>query len=424
MLRPQKYNGFYFSSQHFVLRFQYLCCMKLKGLFLLFCLSSLALQAQWKKQILTGNKDLFDLHFQKGFLLIGGSSSALFASTDTGRTMKTIGLSIPTNLRAVWAINQDTFLVTGENARVLKTNDGGITWSQKHVRTAAYAYDMKFQTKYGIAVGKDFMIISSTNFGESWTLDTTAPIGKSINSVAIMPNGQCWAAADSGYLLHKHLTEKKWQLLKHPSVCHFKAIQTFGDSVLLIVGSVIDTLQPNNIKNSIIKSTDNGKTFNEASATEMRALLGMHFNSPDSGYLCGSNGLILKCNNPMDQAFRGLQLSNTASSYNAICVINGTGVAVGDGGLVARTNNYGGYGLQLDNNIDKALAIFPNPNNGKFTIQAFQESDAIRVSNALGQAIPFEIDSNYVINLKAYKGLAIVQIVQGEKITTLKAWVE
>jgi hypothetical protein len=156
----------------------------------------------------------------------------------------------------------------------------------------------------------------------------------------------------------------------------------------------------------------------------MRALLGMHFNSPDSGYLCGSNGLILKCNNPMDQAFRGLQLSNTASSYNAICVINGTGVAVGDGGLVARTNNYGGYGLQLDNNIDKVLAIFPNPNNGKFTIQAFQESDAIRVSNALGQAIPFEIDSNYVINLKAYKGLAIVQIAQGEKITTLKAWVE
>jgi photosystem II stability/assembly factor-like uncharacterized protein len=398
--------------------------MKLKCLFLLYCLSSLALHAQWKKQTLTGNKDLFDLHFQKGFLLIGGSNSALYTSTDTGKTLKTIGLSTPTNLRAVWAINQDTFLVTGENARILKTNDGGKTWSQKHVRTAAYAYDIKFQSMYGIAVGKDFMIISSSNYGESWTLDTTAPIGKSIHSVAIMPNGQCWAAADSGYLLHKHLTEKKWQLLKHPSVCNFKALQTFGDSVLLIVGSVVDTFQPNNIKNSIIKSTDNGKTFYEVSATEMRALLGMHFISPDSGYICGSNGLILKCNNPMDQAFRGLQLSNTASSYNAICVINGTGVAVGDGGLIARTNNYGGYGLQLDNNIDNPLAIFPNPNTGKFTLQAFQEHDAIHISNALGQAIPFEIDSNYVISLKAYKGLAIVQIVQGEKMTTIKIWVE
>ena len=398
--------------------------MKLKGLFLLYCLSSIALQAQWKKQTLTGNKDLFDLHFQKGFLLIGGSNSALYTSTDTGKTLKTIGLSTPTNLRAVWAINQDTFLVTGENARVLKTNDGGKTWSQKYVRTAAYAYDLKFQTKYGVAVGKDFMIISSTNYGESWTLDTTAPLGKSIHSVAIMPNGQCWAAADSGYLLHKHLTEKKWQLLKHPSVCNFKAIQTFGDSVLLIVGSVIDTFQPNNIKNSIIKSTDNGQTFNEVSATEMRALLGMHFISPDSGYICGSNGLILKCNNPMDQAFRGLQLSNTASSYNAICVINGTGVAVGDGGLLARTNNYGGYGLQLDNNIDNPLAIFPNPNTGKFTLQAYQKPDAIHISNALGQALPFEIDYNNNISLKAYQGLAIVQIVQGEKMTTIKVWVE
>ena len=390
----------------------------------MYCLSSLVLQAQWKKQTLTGNKDLFDLHFQKGFLLIGGSNSALYTSTDTGKTLKTIGLSTPTNLRAVWAINQDTFWVTGENARVLKTNDGGKTWSQKHVRTAAYAYDIKFQAKYGIAVGKDFMIISSNNYGESWTLDTTATIGKSINSVAIMPNGQCWAAADSGYLLHKYLIEKKWQLLKHPSVCNFKAIQTFGDSVLLIVGSVIDTFQPNNIKNSIIKSTDNGKTFNEVSAIEMRALLGMHFNNPDSGYLCGSNGLILKCNNPMDQAFRGLQLSNTASSYNAIFVINGTGVAIGDGGLLARTINYGGYGLQLDNNTDSPLAIFPNPNNGKFTIQAPQQADAIRLINTLGQAIPYDIDSNLNISLKAFKGLAFLQIVQGEKMTTIKVWAE
>ena len=126
----------------------------------------------------------------------------------------------------------------------------------------------------------------------------------------------------------------------------------------------------------------------------------------------------------MDQAFRGLQLSNTASSYNAIFVINGTGVAIGDGGLLARTINYGGYGLQIYNNTDSPLAIFPNPNNGKFTIQAPQQADAIRLINTLGQAIPYDIDSNLNISLKAFKGLAFLQIVQGEKMTTIKVWVE
>jgi photosystem II stability/assembly factor-like uncharacterized protein len=398
--------------------------MKLKSLLLLYFLSTFILQGQWKKQTLTGNKDLFDVHFKKGFMVIGGSNSALYTSIDTGKTLKTITLSIPTNLRAVWAFNHDTFIVTGENARILKTTNGGTTWSQKYVRTAAYAYDIQFQSQFGLAVGKDFMIISSNNFGESWTLDTTASIGKNINSVSIMPNGQCWAVADSGYLLHKHLATKKWQLTKYPSVCNFKAIQTFGDSVLLIVGSVIDTTQPNNIRNSFLKSCDNGQTFQEVFAPEMRALLGMHFTSPDSGYICGSNGLILKCNNPMDQSFRGLQLSNTASSYNAINVFNGIGVAIGDGGLIARTVNYGGFGLHTEMLTEETFIVFPVPNHGRFTIPNLAIGNPIKIFNQLGQAIDFEMDNFNTFNVKTYKGPLIIQSQQDNLVKTLKVLVE
>jgi len=49
-------------------------------------------------------------------------------------------------------------------------------------------------------------------------------------------------------------------------------------------------------------------------------------------------------------------LNDAPRSLIVVITNNAHGVAVGDGGLIARTNNYGGYGLQIDNNIDKSLS--------------------------------------------------------------------
>ena len=388
------------------------------------CSAGLNANAQWKKTTLTGNKDLFDLHFNQGHLLIGGFNSALYSSNDSGKTLKALSLNIPQNIRGVWVFHPDTLLIIGENARVQKSYDGGKTWSQKYVRTAAYAYDIAFQKQFGVAVGKDFMALSSNNLGETWSVDTTLAIGKKINAVSIMPNGQCWAAADSCFILNKHIQSKKWRIIKLNNTVNLSCIQSFGDSIILVAGSVTDTLQPNNIRNAIFKSTDSGNHFFETTATEMRSITGLFFSSPDSGFFCGSNGLILKCNNPMDQQFRGIQLSGTASTYNSIFTIGGKGIAIGDGGLVSRTNNYGGYGLDLPHQIKASIDVYPNPCNGSFCFSDNIDPNNIKIYNALGQSISFELSNKLCKINETAAGLYWIILKQGDQTRLLKVHID
>ena len=170
-----------------------------------------SLPAQWKKiSNPSSNKDLYDVQIIGKTAYTVGQNSALLKSVDTGKSWSNISLSIPQNMRAVFFINKDTGFIVGENARIQKTMNGGSTWSQKYVRTAAYGYDIHFRGQYGIAVGKDMLAVSSNNMGETWAVDTTFISNKRLNSACILPNGQCWAVGDSGYILNKHISRRLW----------------------------------------------------------------------------------------------------------------------------------------------------------------------------------------------------------------------
>jgi hypothetical protein len=166
-----------------------------------------------------------DANIQRGVLVanyIGHGGEAGLAdervvAIDQINSWSNINLSIPQNMRAVFFINKDTGFIVGENARIQKTMNGGSTWSQKYVRTAAYGYDIHFRGQYGIAVGKDMLAVSSNNMGETWAVDTTFVSNKRLNSACILPNGQCWAVGDSGYILNKHISRRLWVNKKYNS---------------------------------------------------------------------------------------------------------------------------------------------------------------------------------------------------------------
>lgn len=347
--------------------------------------------SQWKKTTLSGNKDLFDVHVIGSFGYVVGYGSAVYKSVDSGKTWSSLVLTIPANLKACYFSNKDTGFVIGENARIQKTNNGGSSWTQKYVRTAAYGHDIQFSGNQGIAIGKDMLAVSSDNLGETWTVDTTIQINKNLNSVCILPNGMCWAVGDSGYIMSKHISRKAWTIIKYPSIINFNHISNIGNDELIICGGMADTTQVGKYLNIFLLSSDSGKTWSSTAIPELKSINTAWFFTKDTGYLAGSNGLISKVYQPF--ATRGLQVPGTASALHKIYFDGKNGIIVGDGGVVLRTTNGGGPGLDINNIESSNFKIYPNPSNGVFYISTELEIASIEIYNSIGMKTLF--DYNY-----------------------------
>jgi photosystem II stability/assembly factor-like uncharacterized protein len=368
-----------------------------------------SLPAQWKKiSNPSSNKDLYDVQIIGKTAYTVGQNSALLKSVDTGKSWSNINLSIPQNMRAVFFINKDTGFIVGENARIQKTMNGGSTWSQKYVRTAAYGYDIHFRGQYGIAVGKDMLAVSSNNMGETWAVDTTFVSNKRLNSACILPNGQCWAVGDSGYILNKHISRRLWVNKKYNSKINFNSIVALGDSILIICGGMPDSATAGKFQNILLLSSNGGNSFSQSSLPEMKIPNCVYFFNSDTGFICGSNGLISKSYQALSN--RGLQITGSASSLNSIFFEHNIGLSVGDGGSIYRTSNRGGYGLSVSSNREIPFLVYPNPSTGVCAIGSFEGIKNIKVYNALGEEIPFEMNADLSQIRIDDKGLFMLQI--------------
>jgi hypothetical protein len=133
-----------------------------------------------------------------------------------------------------------------------------------------------------------------------------------------------------------------------------------------------------------------------------------YFFNADTGFVCGSNGLISKSYHPINN--RGLQITGSASSLNAVYFEKNVGLSVGDGGSIYRTTNKGGYGLGLISNIETPFLVYPNPSNGVCTISQSEDIENIRVYNALGEEIQYEMNANSSEIRFPGNGLFMIQI--------------
>jgi len=383
--------------------------MKFCFAFILLCFQFSGLQAQWKKISSGTSQDLYDIQMigQNGY--IAGQNSTVLKSTDSGKNWKSVQLTIPCNLRALHFLDSSVGFVTGENARIQKTYNGGKTWVQKYVRTAAYAYAIKFSGNNGIAVGRDMLAVRSYDSGETWQVDTTFRSDKKLNSVCILPGGMCWAVGDSGYMIKKHLTQKKWTIVKYPGKIDLNYVSNFGDSVLIVAGGMPDSVQVGVHYNIFLKSTDSGKSWNSTNISEMKTINTGWFFTADTGFMGGSNGIISKCYQPFN--IRSQQLSGTASSLHKMFFYSHIGYIVADGGTILRTTNYGGFGLGISSpEKNTVIQIYPNPSQGNMMITSEVKILSIQIDDAFGRRImQLHGDHTETINI-ANKGIFFVTV--------------
>lgn len=373
----------------------------LSALSLFFCLN---ISAQWKRSYTGKTNDLYDIRQYGHRAYTCGQSSTLLFSSDTGKTWKSINVTIPGNFRTLHFFDSMTGIITGENARVQKTLNGGSTWSQKYARTAAYAYNMAFSGDSGYLVGKDFLIASSNDRGESWQVDTTADIRKQLNGACITPDHKCWAVGDSGYILRKHLWQKKWHIIKFPSTINFTSVNAISEGKIVIVGGMQDTANVGKHFNIVLMSVDSGQSWISSSVPEMKTIYTSVFFSADTGFFAGTNGIISKVYEPLNK--RGQQLTGISSGINRISYSAGTALAAGDGGIVLRTSNRGGYGVSIKSiQTPAGFKAYPQPSSGTFRITAPEGYALKNIWDPNGKKLSFRSEENQITLNEQVTGL-------------------
>lgn len=387
---------------------------------LLFFLSPLCANAQWKKMSSSVTKDLYDIQVMGKIGYAVGVSGTFIKSGDSGKTWKSMSLPLPYDVRSVYFFDTSIGFITGENARIYKTRNGGKTWTQKYVQTATYAYDMAFQGKNGIAVGMNLLVLSTTDSGETWRTDTTQTSYAKLKSVCITPGGMCWAVGDSCHILKKHLSQRRWQVTKYPYNVDLNHVLNIGDSVIIAVGGQPDTAHPGKYFNLLMRSTDSGKVFTNTTVKEMKTINSAWFMTPDTGFMVGSNGIISKCYEPFTT--RGQQLSGVPSILNKVMFDGKAGYIAGDGGTILRTTNNGGFGLSVHAlETVKSMIIFPNPGPGQFKLEVQQKVNTLYVYGNQGRLIDMPvINEDGIFNIYV-QGLYFIraELEDGSVVTSL-----
>jgi photosystem II stability/assembly factor-like uncharacterized protein len=191
--------------------------------------------------------------------LSNGYTQSGWVSRESGTT---------TDLWDVFFVNSDTGyavggnMATGYQGIVLRTTDGGITWTSQDIPTNRALYGVFFTNdSTGMAVGQDGMILRTTDCGETWTsLEIETPtflmgVFFTDDSSGVVVG----LRADTSRILRTTDAGKTWSPQEHPEVIGVIAYMSavcFCDS---LNGWVVGQ------KGAILRTRDGGITWTKQS---------------------------------------------------------------------------------------------------------------------------------------------------------------
>jgi len=106
-------------------------------------------------------------------------------------------------LNSVFMLNLDFGWVAGAGGVILRTTDGGLTWTASSSGVTANLRDLHFtDADHGWATGDGGLILSTSNGGQTWSPETTG-VTANLNSLFFTPTGTGYAAGNEGVIMKR-----------------------------------------------------------------------------------------------------------------------------------------------------------------------------------------------------------------------------
>lgn len=276
-----------------------------------------------------------------------GTNGKIFYSNQWGWTWGEItNPSGGTNFWGIAFANATTGMIVGENARILRTTNGGQNWTQLVVSIGVDLYDIRMENATtAITCGEGGKIFRTTDGGDNWTEVYTSPTGAALRSFGFFNSnpsiGAVWGekgvhatTTDGGATWSEAFQERKEFNFVTPLTNFHRDNSSEGDT-LVVVGN----------SGAFSKTTNAGATWSSISTGTTLDLESAYFIDSQTGWAVGGKSsplqrIILKTTN--GGANWTTQLTASANNLYDVEFINSTtGIAVGNFGAILRTTNAG-----------------------------------------------------------------------------------
>ncbi len=350
---------------------------------LAFCLLPGFASAQtWTPQNSGTSAILSDVHFinpSTGFAV--ADAGLIVRTTDGGDTWtsQTIGGGAFDLEGIDFSPSGATGIIATGDGPVFRSADSGATWSL----VATGAGDLRHVDWVDESVvwvaGRDGDSAISTDAGASWTYHNTGAIDRT-ESIAAISATEAWLANRSGQIQHTTNAGVTWSTQTSGTGSDLKDIQMLDASTGFIAGN----------GNVVLKTTNGGATWTNV-ATAAVSGNGLYFVNANMGWVVADAGQIwFTANGGTSWA---LQASGTAQSFNRVHFpTSSLGWAVGDAGTIVRFGTIptaNDPGTDLPNGYVLS-PVYPNPFNpqARFTLDV-EVAQAVRISifDALGREV-------------------------------------
>lgn len=193
----------------------------------------------------------------------GGSTSAadslgyILKTTDGGETWSQLPYNFKTQLYSVTSPSENVIYASAASSLVFKSTDGGVTWNKMTLPVAATTFwDIQFYNNdYGFVVGSSGRILSTTDGGANWT-SMTSPFGTStIYSFAFLDSATIVAVGVGAKAYKSTNAGVSWNAIS-PGIPGSYFIVRFANQNVGYIGSYVSP------SGYVSKTTDGGATWN------------------------------------------------------------------------------------------------------------------------------------------------------------------
>jgi len=245
----------------------------------------------WQKMISPAQKHaLYDVCLDDmGYAWAVGDSGTVIHSADAGIHWTLSNFSFQGQLRAVFFISPDSgwiagsdLSVSGRQAVLFSTTDGGETWSEIKLYSHPGLNDIYFfDALNGIAIGDHGLILGTEDGGINWNR-RICPEESSLRSMHFADRNSGYAAGNDGVILKTDDSGRSWRIFSYATDSDIISIHALSDQNIF-AGT-----------DYLCFTRDGGLNWNEKYNRNSKYFRSIYFLNPTTGWIVGDDGLILK----------------------------------------------------------------------------------------------------------------------------------